>query len=391
MFDHSAIEPLSDVFIQFGDSFVWQKYSLMILIGMVMAALLGIREGNKLGIRTADIIDGVLIIVPLSIVGTRLWYVIFEFGNTYLPVFQNQGFLQGMRSVIDISSGGLAIHGGFITAFVSAYFYTKIKGINLFAAFDIMVPGFLIAQASGRWGNFFNQEAHGGIIGGTNLGSPALSLDEQRAFLTETLHLPGWISNQMYIKSGVEFPSNYYHPTFFYESMWNIIGFIIILVIRRTKWLKTGDLLAFYLIWYSTGRFFIEAMRTDSLYVGTTGIRTAQLISILMILGGIAYLIFSRLVLKPITYAERLQDTQEVADIVEKVIFDNMILEENLDLPSGEPFGLIFLWQAPKEHTLSSEGVIQRREREHKAELILTAVKDDIKVSKTFKFVIKAK
>ncbi len=325
-------DPISNIFIDLG-FLTWYRYSLMILIGMVLAVLLGKMEGKKLGIKFNDLIDGILIIVPLSILGTRLWYVIFEFGNRYLPTFQNQGFVQGMIDVINIGDGGLAIHGGFITAFIAAYFFTKKRGINFFSAFDIMVPGFLIAQASGRWGNFFNQEAHGGVIGGTdpNTGAALLSLDEQRAFLDNTLHLPKFISDNMLIKAeriaeGTPVPnlttSNpsdmisavYYHPTFLYESMWNILGFIFIVLLRRTKWMRNGEALAFYLVWYGIGRFFIEGMRTDSLYVGDTGIRTAQLISIVMIIGAIAYIYLVRKVFKNKPYYEVLQDF-EGADV----------------------------------------------------------------------------
>lgn len=324
-----AFDPISNIFIDFG-FLTWYKYSLMILLGIVIAALIGLREGRKLGIKGNDIIDGILLIVPLSIVGTRLWYVIFEFGNRYLPTFQNKGFIDGMIGVINIGDGGLAIHGGFITAFIAAYFFTKKKGINFFSAFDLMVPGFLIAQAFGRWGNFFNQEAHGGMIGGVDSsGTPLLTLDAQREFLEKTLHLPKFITNNMLISerpaAGYLIPdlspgsdvgdvirAAYYHPTFLYESVWNIIGFAIILLLRRTKWLKNGETLAFYLIWYGIGRFFIEGMRTDSLYVLDTGIRTAQLISIIMIIGAIVYIYLIRSVFKVKAYYEVLKDFEGV-------------------------------------------------------------------------------
>jgi phosphatidylglycerol:prolipoprotein diacylglycerol transferase len=291
-------DPINPIFLDLG-FFTWYKYSVMIMTGLIIAIVLGIREGNKLGIKTDTILDGVLIIVPLSIVGTRLWYVLFEWDR----------YMWDIMAIIDITDGGLAIHGGFITAFVSAYFFTKKRGVNLWSAFDIMAPGFLIAQAFGRWGNFFNQEAHGGVIGGMDGTSPALSLDEQRAFLSETLHLPDYITNQMYLNGPDGL--NYYHPTFLYESLWNIAGFVLMIVLRRTKILRRGDLLPIYLIWYSTGRFFIEGMRTDSLYIGDTGLRTAQVISILMILGGIALLVITRTIWPQKRYAEVLAEVRE--------------------------------------------------------------------------------
>jgi phosphatidylglycerol:prolipoprotein diacylglycerol transferase len=305
------LDPIPNIFIEVGP-IVWYKYSLMILIGIIIATLLGIKEGNKLGIKTDDIIDGLLIIVPISIIGTRLWYVAFEWEH----------YAWDIVKIFSISDGGLAIHGGFITAFISAYFFTKYKKINLFRAFDIMVPGFLIAQASGRWGNFFNQEAHGGMIGGVDVnGDPLLTLDQQRSFLSDTLHLPDFITNNMLIDEpgitegyhvldidGVTHTAAYYHPTFLYESMWNILGFLIVLLLRRTKWLRSGELLAFYLVWYGVGRFFIEGMRTDSLYIGNTGLRTAQIISIVMILGAVVYVYLTRKVFKNQPYHEVLTE-----------------------------------------------------------------------------------
>ncbi|KFZ27694.1 MAG: Prolipoprotein diacylglyceryl transferase [Candidatus Izimaplasma bacterium HR2] len=293
-------QPLSDIFIDLG-FFQWQKYSLMILLGLAIAILLGIKEGKKLGISGETIIDGAIVIVPLSIAGTRLWYVAFEWSRFYVPGSVGDTLMK----IINISEGGLAIHGGFLTALVSVIIYTHYKKINVFKVFDLMAPGFLIAQAFGRWGNFFNQEAHGGVIGGAG----NLSLDEQRAFLSDTLHLPDYITNNMYLygPDGLR----YYHPTFLYESIWNVIGFIIILILRRTKLTRTGDMIGFYLIWYSVGRFFIEAMRTDSLYIGDTGLRTAQIISLIMIAAGVVFLVINRTIFKQPKYYEALAEIEE--------------------------------------------------------------------------------
>lgn len=313
-----VFNPLNPYLIEVGN-FQWAMYSVMIMLGLVIAILLGIKEGNNLGISTNDIIDGVIIVVPLSIIGTRLWYVAFEWGQ----------YKDDLLKIFAINEGGLAIHGGFITAFISAYFFTKFKKINLFSAFDIMVPGFLIAQAFGRWGNFFNQEAHGGLIGGvpdgfvkTFAGRSTYAQDSitntsfwdtQRAFLESKLHLPDFITNQMFLEG----PDGlgYYHPTFLYESLWNILGFIIILVLRRTKLVRRGEFLPFYLVWYSVGRFFIEGMRTDSLYIGSTGLRTAQIISLIMIVGGILFFAFNRLKLKTKFYHEVLEETAALNEI----------------------------------------------------------------------------
>jgi len=297
-------DPINNIFIDFG-FFQWQKYSLMILLGLAMAVLLGIKEGKKLGVSGEQIIDGAIIVVPLSIIGTRLWYVAFEWSRFYVKGDIVETFLK----IVDVSNGGLAIHGGFFTALISVIIYTRIKGINVFRVFDLMAPGFLIAQAFGRWGNFFNQEAHGGVIGGVKSGVENLSLDDQREFLSGTLKLPDYITNNMYLNGPDGL--NYYHPTFLYESVWNIIGFVIILILRRTKLTRTGDMIGFYLIWYSVGRFFIEGMRTDSLYIGSTGLRTAQIISLLMIAGGMVFLVINRTVFKQPKYFEALAEIEE--------------------------------------------------------------------------------
>lgn len=290
-----VFDPIPNIFLDLG-IIVWYKYSVMILLGIIAAVVLGIQEGKKIGITANEILDGVIVIVPLSIVGTRLWYVAFEWDQ----------YKNDLIRIIQITDGGLAIHGGVITAFVCVYFYTKFKKINFLKAFDLVAPGFLIAQAFGRWGNFFNQEAHGGVIGGVVNGNPVLSLDSQRSFLIDTLHLPNYITNNMYLigPDGL----NYYHPTFLYESVWNLSGFIILLLLRRTKLIRTGDLLPIYLIWYSVGRFFIEAMRTDSLYIGNTGLRTAQITSLILIAGGIAFMLFNHLVLKTKHYYKALEE-----------------------------------------------------------------------------------
>lgn len=305
-----VFNPIPNVFLDLG--FVtWYKYSVMIMTGIVVAVILGMIEGKKLGITRDDIIDGVLIIVPLSIVGTRLWYVIFEWEN----------YAWDIMKIINLTDGGLAIHGGFITAFISAYIFTKRRNISIFGTFDIMAPGFLIAQAFGRWGNFFNQEAHGGVIGGQ---AGQAYWDTQRAFLENKLHLPDFITNNMFLYGNEGL--NYYHPTFLYESVWNIFGFIFMLVLRRTKKIRQGDLLVFYLVWYSVGRYFIEAMRTDSLFIANTGIRTAQLTSILMILGGIALGVLLRVVFKSKKYYIALEQNEVLNNLQDEM---NLYLNES--------------------------------------------------------------
>ncbi len=266
-------------------------YSLFILLGVLIALYLGIKEGEKIGIKGDYILDGIIIILPLSILGARLYYVIFEW----------ERYAGDFARIFAFREGGLAIHGAFIVAVISAYVYTRIRKLDFLKVLDLVAPGFLVAQALGRWGNFFNQEAHGYVIGESTNGVPNLDLDTQRAFL-EQFGIPDFIVDNMYLQG----PSGlaYYHPTFLYESLWNIVGFVIMLVLRRTRLIRSGDMVAVYLIWYSVGRFFIEALRTDSLYFGDSGIRTAQVISIISVLIGAAILVLNRTVFKRPNYAD---------------------------------------------------------------------------------------
>lgn len=266
--NHNLIEPLDRVFLEIGPLTIYW-YAVFILTGAMLAMFLGMREAKKMGIDPEFILDLVAFGIPISVIGARLYYVAFELSY----------YLDNPAKIFKINEGGLAIHGAFITALTWGYFYSKYKKVDFIKLTDLGAVGFLIAQAIGRWGNFMNQEAHGGVV-------PGATLDDKRAFLDNTLHLPKFIVDQMYING------TYVHPTFLYESIWNIIGFGIALVLRRTKLPWVGDLMLFYFVWYSLGRVFIEGMRTDSLYLGP--IRIAQLISILMMLTGIVLFIIRR-------------------------------------------------------------------------------------------------
>ncbi len=235
-------------------------YSIFITLGVIVAYLLIIKESKKQNLNIDDITDIIFNTLISGFIGARLYYVLFNIKN----------YIDNPIDIIKIWNGGLAIHGGIILGLIALILTCKKKKINFLKMTDIAVPGLIIAQAIGRWGNFFNQEAHG----------PLTSLKE----LT-SLHIPNFIIEGMYING------NYYHPTFFYESIWNLLGFIIMIVLRRTKKLKLGLLSGFYLIWYGIGRFFIEGARTDSLMF--LNIKVAQLVSVLFIIIGI-YLIIRK-------------------------------------------------------------------------------------------------
>jgi len=262
------------------------------MMGIMLAFYLGIREAKRTGINVDQLTDGFLWIVPVSILGSRLWYVAFEFEafvdsrgifNTLLRIL---GFANGNLNFSEFGLAGLAIHGAFFTAFVCVLIFTKKKKMNLLKLLDLMAVGFLCAQTFGRWGNFLNQEAHGGLIAGE-------TLKEQWEFLRYTLHIPEFIANNMYIfgnGTSVAPVTGFYQPTFLYELTLNWIGFFIAIILRRFKGVKIGEMLSFYLIWYGGVRIFIESMRTDPLTYNIFGmvLKAATTTSVLMILGGIA-------------------------------------------------------------------------------------------------------
>lgn len=240
--------PLSPIALDLGPLEIhW--YGIIIAAGMLLGFYIANREADRRGLPEGMFMDLMFYIIIFSIIGARLYYVIFQWGY----------YSQNPIDIFLINEGGMAIHGGLIGGGLAGYIFCRVKGYSFFRIADIAAPSLILGQAIGRWGNFMNQEAHGGEV--------------TRGFL-ESLKLPEFIINQMYIDGA------YYHPTFLYESLWNLIGFVILLLLRPK--LKIGQTILLYLIYYSAGRFFIEGMRTDSLMIGDV-LRTAQVISILLI------------------------------------------------------------------------------------------------------------
>lgn len=269
-------------------------YGLILGLGALAGLLLAIREGKRFGVPQEFLMDLVLFGVPSAIIGARIYYVAFkweDYKDNFLDVFK-------------IWNGGIAIYGALIGAVVCALIFVRKKGYSFWRIADICAPSLLVGQMIGRWGNFVNQEAYGGPV--------------SESFLRGQLHLPDFIVNQMNVQ-GV-----FHHPTFLYESIWNLLGIVLLMIIRRQKFLRAGELFIGYFIWYSIGRFFIEALRTDSLaFQGSTGvadlinnvlwapmtwmgfelghldpaygnIRISQLLSILIVIGGIVLIIVRR-------------------------------------------------------------------------------------------------
>lgn len=254
----SAINPIA---IELGPLAIhW--YGIIIGTGVFLGLWLAIRESERRGLAKDLFIDLLIYAVPIAIISARIYYVIFEWDNFYKD---HPG------EIIKIWNGGIAIHGALIGAVITAIIFTRKRGVSFWKVADIAAPSLILGQALGRWGNFINQEAFGGEV--------------SRQFL-ENLMIPDFIINQMYINGA------YHHPTFLYESLWNFAGFALLLLLRKVN-LRQGELFLTYVIWYSIGRFFIEGMRTDSLMLFDT-LRMAQLVSLLLIIGGLILLVLRR-------------------------------------------------------------------------------------------------
>ena len=229
-------------------------YSIMILLGVLFAYIFIMAEAKRFGINKDFMFNLIFYIIIFSVIGARLYYVLFN-----LPYYTSHPV-----EIFKVWEGGLAIHGGIILGLIWIIIYTKKYKVSTFRILDIIVVGLLLGQAIGRWGNFFNGEAHGAITTLNHL---------------QSLHIPEFIIKGMQI-NGV-----YYQPTFLYESLWCLFGFILILIIRRLRYIKVGQITSFYLVWYGIGRFIIESMRTDSLMF--FGLKQAQIISVFMVVIGI--------------------------------------------------------------------------------------------------------
>ncbi len=237
-------------------------YSIMILLAFLVGGYVAIREARKHNIDDDLMINFIFFVVPISLLGARIYYIIFNWSHY-------QGDLFGAFRVWE---GGLAIHGGIIFGFLWLLYYVKANDIRLVRFLDIVAPGLLIGQAIGRWGNFFNQEAFG----------PATTIETLQGY-----YIPDFIIKGMNI-DGV-----YHHPTFLYEFVWCLIGFLVIILIRATyRYLKVGQIAGLALMWHGVGRYFIEGLRTDSLMFQS--LKVAQVMSIVFVIIGFVMFFFIR-------------------------------------------------------------------------------------------------
>ncbi len=227
-------------------------YGVVIAIGLCLAVFYACRRSRQFGLTEDHILDGALWVTPFAIICARAYYCIFSW----------EIYADNPISCLYIWQGGLAIYGGVIGAAIGVLVFCKVKKIKTLAVLDLVALGFLIGQCIGRWGNFFNREAFGSQ--------------------TESFLRMGLTNESGY--------TIYVHPTFLYESLWNLVGFLLIhFMSKRRKY--DGQVMLQYLAWYGAGRAVIEGLRTDSLYIAGTDIRVSQALSIFLCVAALAYLI----------------------------------------------------------------------------------------------------
>ena len=229
-------------------------YGVIIAAAFILAALFCARKAAEFGLTSDDLFDLVIWLIPACIIGARLYYVLFKLDY----------FIANPSKIFSLRDGGLAIYGGIIAGVITGIIWSRKKKIALFAVGDLAAFGLLIGQAVGRWGNFINREAFGA---------------ETDVFCRMGLTMPG--QDTLYV-----------HPTFLYESLWNLAGLIILCVLSKLGKRKyDGQFFWTYILWYGLGRAWIEGLRTDSLYIGSTDIRVSQLLAAVSALAALIVLI----------------------------------------------------------------------------------------------------
>lgn len=257
----ATMAALNPIAFQFGGIEVhW--YGVIIACGVVLALVLSVAEGKRLRIKEDDFYDYLLWAIPVAILCARCYYVVFQW--PYYALHPGE--------IIAIWDGGIAIYGAIIGGFLTLYFFCRARQLSMWTMVDVIAPTLIMAQGIGRWGNFMNQEAFGRVT-------------TRAALLAQ--HIPNWIVNQMNIGG------HYRVPTFLYESLWDLAGFALLILLRhRHHIFKQGEVFLTYVMWYAFGRFIIEGMRTDSLMLGP--IRISQLLSVVFFISALIIMVARR-------------------------------------------------------------------------------------------------
>lgn len=263
------IQKLDNVaFNIFGLEVYW--YGLIIGIGILSGLLLAVHEAKRTGQNPDDYMDFVLVAIVACVIGARLYYVAFSWDN----------YKDNLMSIFALREGGLAIYGGIITAVICAILFTRYKKMNFWLFADTAAPSLILGQIIGRWGNFFNREAFGGYTDG---------LFAMRYIKDQTYNIAQSVLDKTVFVNGTEYIQ--VHPTFLYESLWNLGVLVILLILKRKKKFD-GEIFGLYILGYALGRVWIEGLRTDQLLIGDTGIAVSQLLSGILIFVGIGLLYY---------------------------------------------------------------------------------------------------
>ena len=260
----------------FGHNIYW--YGVIIAVGFLLAVTYGLWRAPRFSMDPDVIIDAIFVVVPVAIVGARLYYVIFNPAVCY----DADGSFSLLRAAA-FWDGGLAIYGGVIATVVTVLIFCKVRGINFWSCMDITAYGLLIGQMIGRWGNFVNVECYGGV---TTLPWRMCS-----ASIANGLWRDGLIATDAAYQSVLDGALGV-HPTFLYESLWNLLGFILLVLLAKMGRKFNGQMFLSYVFWYGLGRAMIEGLRTDSLYFFGTGIRTSQMLGVVSAAAGLALFLY---------------------------------------------------------------------------------------------------
>ncbi len=253
-----SLDPSPVAFTIGGKEIYW--YGIIIAFGFLLAVFYALGRVKEFGLTQDHILDGVFCVTPVALICARIYYCVFNWAL----------YADNPISCLYVWEGGLAIYGGVIGAVLMTCFYTRWKKVPLWPILDLAALGFMIGQCVGRWGNFINREAHGGVT-------------------------------ESFFRMGLEDAAGmvtYYHPTFLYESLWNLLGFVLLHFYSRKRKFD-GEIFVGYLAWYGLGRAVIEGLRTDSLYIPGTGIRVSQLLAAVTCLGALGVWLWMTFVKKP--------------------------------------------------------------------------------------------
>ena len=267
-------------------NFALRWYGVVIAAGLLLGMLYGMKRAKEWHITVDDLSDIIIFSIIFAIIGARLYYVIFDPSRStdFTSFFD----------LVNIRNGGLGIYGGIIAAFLTAFVVCRIKKISVGAVFDLASLGFLIGQAIGRWGNFFNREAYGAA---TNL--------PWRMVINET--------------------GTGYHPCFLYEALWCLLGFVLLHIYSKRRRKFNGEIFLMYVMWYGFGRFFIEGLRTDSLYLGT--MKVSQVVAILSFVTALVLIIVRRVQIRDVKrnadYHSLYADTAQAVEKIDAEIAEN--------------------------------------------------------------------